>query len=278
MINLLAIIKRFRVQLLFMLLMVIGFIFTLQSNSYPKTSFINSANAITGGTYSVVADIDSYFSLQSENEELAKENAYLRSMMKSSLTNVNGDYVQISDSLYRQKYVYRVAEVVSNTVNFRDNYITLDLGSNDGITEEMGVISPRGVVGVVRDVSPNFCTVVSFLHTNLSISCKIKPNGNHGYLKWTGKNITEAEIVDILVTTEVNEGDSVVSSGRSSLFPEGIFLGKIINVEEDLENQMQRIKVKLDITFNALNKVYIIQNLFKEEIKELQKTQVVSHD
>lgn len=278
MINLLAILKRFRVQLLFLALMVIGFVFTVQSNSYPKTSFVNSANALTGGAFSMVADIDSYFSLKEVNNELAKENAHLRSKMKSSLTKVNGDYVQISDTLYRQKYIYRVADVVSNTVNFRDNYITLNLGSNDGVTKEMGVISSRGVVGIVRDVSPNFCSVVSFLHSKVSISCKIKPNGNYGHLKWDGKSMNEAVIGDILVTTKVAEGDSVVSSGLSSLFPEGLYLGEIIKVEEDLENQTQRINVALDIEFNALDKVYIIQNLFKEEIKKLQKDQGVTND
>lgn len=259
--------------MLFILLMGIAFIITLQQKNYQKSEFINSANSISGGTFSAVSSIGDYLDLKTINQDLASENAMLRSQLKSSLQVVNGEYVQIDDTLYRQKYVYRVASVISNSINRQNNYLTLNLGKKDGVFEEMGVISPRGVVGVVRAVSDNYCTVLSFLHPMSSISCKILNTGNTGYLEWNNKEINKAELGGIIITTKVNEGDSVVTSGLSSLFPEGIFLGVISKVEKDLANQSQKIDVDLEIDFSVLNKVYIVENLHKEEILELQKNE-----
>lgn len=273
MINLIAILKRFYVQILYILLMVFGFTITIQQKNYQNAKFVNSANAISGGTYSAFTNMGSYFGLKSKIEELAIENANLRSQLPTSLKRVNGEYVQINDTLYRQKYVYRVASVISNSLNRRNNYITLDLGEGDGVMEEMGVISSTGVVGVVRSVSENFSTVLSFLHPSTSVSCKIKSSGVTGYLKWSEGNIDEAKISDVLITTPVSVGDTVVTSGLSSLFPEGLFLGVITDVQDGDENQSQKIKVKLNIQFNSLNKVYIVENLFKNEILDLKKGQ-----
>lgn len=273
MINLFAILKRFYVQILYILLMVLGFTITIQQKNYQNAKFVNSANAISGGTYSAFTDMGSYFGLKSKIEELALENAELRSQLPTSLKRVNGEYVQINDSLYHQKYIYRVADVISNTLHKRNNYITLDLGEKDGIMEEMGVISSKGVVGVVRAVSPNFSTVLSFLHPSSSVSCKIKSTGVTGHLKWTQGSSEEAEISDVLITTKVNTGDTVVTSGLSSLFPEGLFLGVITDVKDGAENQSQNILVKLNIEFNKLNKVYVVENLFKKEILDLENKQ-----
>lgn len=273
MINLFAILKRFYVQIMYILLMVLGFTITIQQKNYQNAKFVNSANAISGGAYSAFTDMGSYFGLKSKINDLALENANLRSQLPSSLKRVNGDYVQINDSLYHQKYVYRVANVISNSLNKQNNYITLDLGEKDGVIEEMGVISSKGVVGVVRAVSPNYSTVLSFLHPSSSVSCKIKSTGVKGYLEWNKESSITAEMRDVLITTKVSVGDTVITSGNSSLFPEGLFLGVITDVQDGEENQSQKISVKLNIQFDRLNKVYVVENLFKKEILELENGQ-----
>lgn len=271
MINIYIIFKRFHLQILFGVLVLIGLILTIQQNNYQRTKFINSANSISGGTYSAINNIESYFNLKSINKNLQEENAELRANLTTSLKRINGDYFTIDDTLYNQKYIYRVAEAVSNSYTNPNNYITLNLGENDGVIEEMGVISPKGVVGIVGAVSDNFCTVISFLHPKTEISCKLKSSGVSGFLKWSGKDIFKAVINDIPITTRIREGDSILTSGHSSVFPAGIFIGTIESSDSDLDNQMQHIVVHLNIDYSSLNKVYIVENLFKSEIEELHK-------
>ena len=263
--NLLTVLQRFHVQLLFVVLMVIGLLITIHQKNYQRVAFVNSANTISGGTISTFSDISYYFSLKEVNDVITRENALLRSQSPNSLRKINGDYVQIDDTLYRQKYIYKVASVIGNTVTRRNNYITIDLGEKDGVSPEMGVISSKGVVGVVKSVSENYATVLSFLHPNSSVSCKMNSNGIYGSLQWTKDKIDEAFIKGVLVTTKVNDGDSILTSGLSSLFPQGLHLGNIISVKEDAETQSQIIKVKLNIQFNSLRKVYVVENLFKKE-------------
>lgn len=271
--NLIAIIQRFHVQFLFIGLMIIGLVLTIKQKNYQKVAFVNSANSISGETFSMVSGMTSYFNLKNVNQLLAIENARLRGLIPSSLEKINDDYIQIQDTLYHQKYIYRVANVIGNTVTRQSNYITINLGTKDGIEEEMGVISSDGVVGIVKSVSENYATVLSFLHPNSSISCKMKSSGIYGHLQWTKNKIDEAYINGVLITTKVNDGDSVVTSGLSSLFPEGLYLGEISSIENNLETQSKKITVKLNIQFNSLRKVYVVENLYKKEILELQNAQ-----
>lgn len=252
-------------------MVLIGFILTIQQGRYQRTKFVNSANSISGGTYSVINNIENYFNLKYVNQNLQNENALLREKVITSLKRINGDYFSIDDTLFKQKYVYKVAEAVRNSYKNPNNYITLNLGLNDGIVEEMGVIAPKGIVGMVGAVSDNFCTVISFLHPKTEISCKLSSNGVSGFLKWSGKDISKAIINDIPITTRIQEGDSVLTSGHSSVFPAGIFIGTIESFESDLVNQMQHIVVNLNIDYSSLNKVYVVENLFKYEIEELYK-------
>ncbi len=271
MINILAILKRFHLQILFGLLLLLGISLTLQQKNYQRTKFINSANYISGGIYSSINSIEDYLNLKEVNTELQSENAILRSELISSLKKINGYYYQFNDTLYNQKYVYRIADVISNNYSSPSNYITLNMGSNDGIIEEMGVISPSGVVGMVGAVSNNYSTVISFLHPKTVISCKLKSNGVSGLLQWTGGDISKAQIKDIPITTRIMQGDSVLTSGYSSVFPGGVYMGKIKSFKKDLETQTQRIIVDLNIDFSSLNKVYVVENLYKTELEELNK-------
>ena len=271
MINLLALFKKYNVQLLFILLEAAGFILVFNFKNYHKASFINSANEISGGTFSAVQNVGKYFSLSEQNNLLSEENARLRAQIPSGLKALNGDYYQVKDTLFKQRYIFRVANVVSNSTHKPQNYLTLDLGRNDGIMSDMGVIAPGGVVGVVGAVSNNYCTVMSFLHPKMDLSCKIKRNSASGWLKWQGGDYQFAQIKDVPITTKVYEGDTIVTSGYSSIFPAGIVLGTVVKVSDNEENQTQGIKVALDINFNALGKVYIVENLFKDELDALKK-------
>lgn len=160
MINIFEFLKRFQVQLLFALLFILGLYITSVQKNYQRIKLLNSANSVTGGAFSVVSNISDYINLKSKNQVLALENAKLRAQIPSALRKVNGDYFTISDSLYKQKFIYRVSNVVSNNYTSPSNIITLDLGREDGVIEEMGVIAPTGVVGIVGAVTEHYCSVI----------------------------------------------------------------------------------------------------------------------
>jgi rod shape-determining protein MreC len=183
---------------------------------------------------------------------------------------VNDQYI-VNDTVYRQKYTYTSAKVVNNSTNRRDNYLTLDKGSKQGIRNNMAVISSTGVVGVVKDVSDNFCTVISLLHSDLTISSKLKKDGSFGPLNWDGVNFSVATLSDIPTHVRLKEGDTVVTSQYSKMFPENIMIGTVQSYYTEPMKPFYTVKVNLSTDFKKLTYVYIVQNKLREEQEALEK-------
>src|SRR3989344_9482666 len=163
--NLLVFITKNYFFFLFLLLETFCIYILVQNNKFQRASFVNSSNKVSASILSTSENVQHYFYLKTENERLAKENAELHShdLLSFSML-INGQYI-INDTVYKQKYTYTNATVVNNSTNRRNNYLTLDKGSKQGITNKMGVTSSSGVVGIVENVSENFCTVKSLLHS-----------------------------------------------------------------------------------------------------------------
>ncbi len=255
---------------LFLLLEFFAFFFIVKSNYYQQSVIINSANSISGGIYKTYDNITDYFSLKITNGMLAEENAKMRNLQKSSFIRTNNSVFSVDDTLYRQQYEYTSANIISNTFNRVNNYITLNKGYNHGIRKEMGVISSQGVVGIVKDVSANFCTVTSVLHSKSKISAKIKKNNYIGTLVWEGGNYRIATLKDIPSHVKISFGDTIVTSGYSLIFPGGISIGTIYYYDVNKGNNFYDIKVKLSTDFNKISYVYVIKSLLKDELEALQ--------
>ncbi|MFT6747456.1 MAG: rod shape-determining protein MreC [Glaciecola sp.] len=258
------------VLILFTFLQVISLVVIFQGKNYHRSVFINSINSVTGGTFSLISDYKQYFKLKDDNLSLAMENADLMAVLPSSIQIVNAEYLVVSDSLYRQKYMFRCAQVVDNSVNKKDNFFVLNLGYKDGMMEEMGVVTGNGVVGMIVQVSAHYSKAISFLNSNTRVSCKVKRNDAAGILYWDGINSKSALLEDLPLTTEIVVGDTVMTSGYSSIYPKGIMVGIINEVTEDAEKQMLDIKIALTLDYNTLNHVYVIEYLDKDELKELK--------
>jgi rod shape-determining protein MreC len=271
--NLFSILYKYHVTLVFVVLEVFAVILIFQGKSHHRNSFISSANALTGNTYQVIQNVSSYTNLREVNEALANENATLRKLLPSSLQRLNEDFVVVNDTVYRQQYTYRPGRVVNNTIYKKNNFLTVNLGEQDGILPEMGVITPKGVIGFVGAVSDNFCTVVSFLNSKANVSVKIKANGAAGTLYWDATSPNKAVMSDVPLTTQVEEGDTIITSGYSSIYPAGIPVGIVNEYEVAPEKQMRLIRVSLFEDFNTLDYVYVVENLLKTEMEELQEEQ-----
>lgn len=255
---------------LFLLLEFFAFIFIVKSNYYQQSVFINSANAISGGIYKTQSNITNYFSLKTINKMLAEENARLRNSQKSSFSAINNKTFVINDTLYKQQYEFTEATIISNTFNRINNYLTLNKGYDQGIRKEMGVITSQGVVGIIKDVSPNFSTVTSVLHSKSKISAKIKKNNYIGTVVWEGGDYRTATLKDIPTHVKILSGDTIVTSGYSMIFPGGIPIGTIYLYNINKGNDFYDIKIRLTTEFNKISNVYVIKSLMKEELDSLK--------
>lgn len=269
--NLLHFIVRFHFTILFVAFELVCMLMLVNYNNYQKSQFLNSSNAISGDVYEKVSSITDYLSLVKTNEELSKENVRLSNLLPSSYLFSADSSFLYKDTLYQQQYIYRSAKIINNSVNKQLNYITLNKGRVNGIEPDMGVVTANGVVGVVKSVSENYSSVISLLNSRLKVSAMIKKNNYFGSLSWNGKDYRKARLLDIPFHVKVRKGDTIVTSGFSSTFPEGLLLGVIDKVLTSSGSNFQEVEVLLSNDFKSLSYVKVIGYLMKNERLELEE-------
>jgi rod shape-determining protein MreC len=255
---------------LFVLLELICIFLITQSNGYQGSVILNSANNVSGNFYKAISSSKDYFNLKDENDRLAAENAMLYRRMRDAYDIIPLNVKTVKDTLYRQQYSYISGKVVNNTTNRRSNYITLNIGKDQGVVEGMGVFCPMGIVGVVKNTSSNFSSCMSFLHKDVMFNCKLKRDGTYGPLKWEGDDYRYAYMYDIPTHADIRKGDSIVTSSLSGLFPEGLPVGIIETSERKGGESTYTLKVRLSTDFRKVNHVYILNNLLKVERDTLE--------
>jgi len=269
--NLFSFLLRHNAFILFIFLEIISVVLIIQNNNYHQSAFINSSNAVSGKIFSVYSGLMEYLKLRDENRQLANENAELRNQLRSSFYNNSFQQVGVTDSSYRQMYTYIPAKVVYITTNKINNYITIDKGSLAGVKPKMAVIGTDGIVGIVKDVSENFSSVISLLHKDFRISARVGTGGNLGSLSWDGKNPEFAQLNEIPKQIKITVGDKVYTSGSSLKFPENILIGTIAKFSSSTADNFYDIEVKLSTNFRGLSYVYVVNNLMKDELEKLEK-------
>ena len=237
----------------------------VNSNNYQGSIIINSTNQITGSFNLAATNFSNYLALGHSNEQLLLENTQLLNQQNSSfsITDTNFYY---KDSVYK----YAGAKVVSNSVNKRNNYIVLNKGRKHGIRNDMGVFGINGIIGTIIGVSENFSTVMSILHKDTKISAKIKKNNQLVNLIWDGSNYQLGVLTDVPSHLDLIYGDTIITSGHSFIYPEGILIGTVENYYQNTGESFNRANVKFSTDFNTLFFVYIVDHLQKQELMELQ--------
>lgn len=260
---------KYHVFLLFIILEVIAFTLLFNRNYYQRSKFISYAEKVSGNYYSKVFKWREYFSLKEENERLASENVYLKNKLQAYQDSDESLYFGVTDTIYKQHYYYLDAKIINNSINKQHNFITLNKGSNLGIEPEMAVVSEKGIVGVVTTVSENFSTVISLLHTDLRVSAKLKKNNYFGSLSWDGSDYSKVILTEIPYHVDVSKGDTIISSGYSTIFPEGELIG-FVDEFVVKDGNFYTITVKLSNDFKSLIFVKVISNLKKNEQLNLE--------
>ena len=217
-----------------------------------------------GNIFSVYSNITDYFSLKKENDLLAEENARLHNKLSNSLY-YSDTTQEFQDTLYR----FVPAKIVSNSINKPNNFIIIDKGKNDSLQKEMGVISSNGVVGIIIGVSNNYSVVMSLLHQNTRLSARIKKSGQLVNLIWPGIDYHTGKIIDIPSHVHLSPGDTVITSGNSLIFPEGILIGTVQDQEINEGQELGQARLRFSTDFGTLQHVYVIMNKGKKEQTDL---------
>ncbi len=267
--NLWLFISKYNAFFLLVIFFTISLILLIRNNSYQHATVWNSSNQIVGNAYERVNEFSSYLVLGKTNDSLAAENARLRNLLKSSFYDDSIRQVTVKDSVLKQQYTYTIARVINNSVHQKNNYLTINRGNKHGIKKGMGVITSSGIVGIVLNVSENFSSIRSLLHTETKISASV--DGNIGSLVWGEENYDSrfALLKDIQSHLTVKRGARVVTS-EFSLFPQGTNIGHVSDSGTRDGNSALSIQVKLDTDFAKLQYVYVIINLFSEEQLSLE--------
>ena len=261
--------------LLFLLLEAISLTLIVRYNNFQRVRFLNSSNRITAGIYEQFNAISSFFYLQKTNAELAAENARLRNQLEQfrQKTIPTDSIGFLSDSLKAAnlQFEFIPSKVVNNSVIKQYNYITINKGLQDGVKPDMGIIGPNGVVGIITNVSKNYATGPTILNKRWKVSAKIKRSNYFGSLAWEGVNMHYASLNEIPFHVKMEIGDTIVTSGYSSVFPEGIPVGVIEKFDHASGHNFFDISVRLLTNFPNLSFVEVVKNNNVDELNYIQK-------
>ena len=245
----------------FVFLLIFSFFFIKSQSFYHETKLNSFKTSLSGKLFQLNSLFKEYISLVEKNEALFEENKKLKEIILNKKT------FKYSSNTENNKYEIINAKIIKNDIKSSRNFIILNKGKKDGVKKEMGVISPKGIVGIVSSVSEHYSNVISVLNRDLSINAKHKKSNAFGSLNWNGVNPERLQLFDIASINILNVGDTIITGGMSTYFPEDILIGRIIDYAITKENGYYDIEVELSNNIGNLNKVYIIDNKHKDEIK-----------
>lgn len=278
--RLIEFLQRFGKILLFLLLEVTSLALVFTRNNNHRAISQGFLLEVSGSLQKTNNSIFSYFNLRTENERLLSENSRLDSQLVRLNTELDtyrfcypegSHYTTVPDSLLASSGFYFLpARAINNSVDKSYNYITLDKGSRNGVREGMGIISPDGIVGMVTHVSKNYSLALSMLNKKFRVSAKLLHNQNVGTMGWDGQKPTQGILMYIPQTSEIAIGDTVVSSGYSTLFPENFFIGTVSGFDTREQDGFFHIRVDLSVDFRSLGNVYLVGHIQRPEIDSLE--------
>jgi rod shape-determining protein MreC len=236
------------------------------NSTFHNAAFFNTSNNIVASIFGLREGVYQYFNLVNENDNLAKENAFLRDLLSQQTYEIaEADSLLVPSEDTVIQYAYIPAKVINNSTMKINNYLTIDKGRNDGLEPGMGAIGSFGVVGVVKTVSNNYATLYSLLHGEMQISSLLSRLGVFCTTKWDGIDPLYAKLLYIPRHVELQEGDTITTSGYNAIFPEGIPIGRIRSFDIQENETFYNIDIELSSNFQSLSHVYLISNYYRQE-------------
>lgn len=266
--NLLRFLIRYYPLILFLVFEILAIIFISRSSSFHSARIYKVKHVILGGINRKYDNISTYLSLAKENKALTEENVKLYNSLPGSYFNPSNRFKP--DTSDDKKFVFLGARVINNSTNKQYNFLILNKGKKQGIEPEMAVISDHGIVGMVKETTDNFSSVISVLNREFFPNAMIKRNRYFGYIEWPGRRYDKVVLKEIPLHVNVRIGDTIITSGHSAIFPEGILVGTVESFKPE-EGIFYEITVKLSTDYKNLTDVILIKNLMKEEQLKLEE-------
>jgi len=274
--NVFLFIRKYSNFLFFLLLQITALGFLFRYNKYHEAAFMNVAGEFTGSLNQRYSKVAYYFRLNKINEQLAAENLRLNQLIRENYEKADAsgksvmDTVQTDSLRVIRKYTWLGAKVVGSTVNTQVNFMTIHRGLLEDVRPNMGVVSPQGIVGTVVNVSDHYASVMTLLHRQYKVVVKMQNSGERGTVEWDGLSPLFVTLKDIPKSAKLKEGDSIVTSPTSSLFPGNLMVGTIAEIMDDKSSNFYTLKVKPATNFFTIEYVYVIANSQFIEQKRLE--------
>ena len=278
--NIFLFIRRYFTFLSFLLLQVFSIILLSKASKTHESFFASTANEVTGNIDKRYSDLRGYFGLRETNRLLVEENARLKNLQPSNLLSPDNSKKMVTDTLIKdsvgqtRKFTYLPARVIGNTLTLQTNFLTLERGSNQGVTKGMAVTGPQGIVGVVVETTQNFSRVMSLLHRNSKVSAMLKKDNNAGSIEWDGVDPSYLVLRNVTKSAKVAKGDTVVTSTYSANFPSNLVIGTVAGITAESSSNFYTLKVKTATNFFSIQYVYLIENVRYAEQLQLETNPV----
>lgn len=280
--NLLDFLIRYSAGFVLIIYVLISSVLLLDNNPYQQSVYLTSANSVSAAVLRALSAATGYFHLKDINDDLQERNALLEMELIELRSQVRNLEMQLPDTTAPQPALehidFVVARVISNSIAQPRNFITINRGSSDGIRPGQGVIDQNGLVGVVNVVSSHAARVISVLNPDVKYSCKLRDSEFFGSLVWEGGDPRYAVLSELPRHVQYNVGDTIVTSGFSTMFPEGIIVGVVEGEAKNLSGSFVSLKIRLTTNFSQINTVRVITNDMAEEITNLELSDNLSAD
>lgn len=254
---------------LFVVLLMVCGVLIVQYNQQQRIIYFHSKGLAAGYIERKIDWAGDYYRLRREVNKVQRKNIELM----QQLDNARYNNALLNDSLVQDStlpmYDFIPANVISNSIINSDNYIRLNRGTDHGVQSGMGVLSDNGVVGIVRYVSSSFCSVMSVLHSQSRIKAAVKGSGYFGTLVWRGDDSQHLNLAAIPKHADIEEGDTVITSGYSQIFPKDIPIGVVTDASVEPGENFYDIRVRLYTDMGRLRYAYIADHLMKNQHQQL---------
>jgi len=257
---------------LFLFLETISLGLLVNNNEFQKSSLFSVSNNLSGTVNILFSNISEYFSLRKTNSVLIEEMARLHSRIPEAFYVTDKNVFYKKDSIVRLEYKYISAKVISNSTNKRNNFLMINKGSRHGIVNHMGVIIGNNVVGQVVGVSPHFSWIMSLLNKDSRVSGKFKKNDQLVNVEWDGINYRIGQLKEIPKHIRMVKGDTIITSGNSDIFPQGLMIGNISDFTIATDENFNYGQIFFSTDFNSLGYVEVVVDLMRQEKEALKSS------
>ena len=250
----------------------ISFLFSWR-NSYHNSTFLASSNAVSAGFFDFKYDVISYFNLREINEDLQKENSFLKEKTLNKELILGKRFVKIDDTLFYKQYKFQEAKIINSQFKFSENNLLINKGKLNGIEPKMGFIGTKGIFGIVDQVSDHYSSVKPLINDKFGLKVIHQKTNTWGDFHWvpSKNNYRTAFINNMPIYTKVAEKDDIITSGSDGIFPYGLKVGHVLSIEKDIEQQTLKIIIEIEEDYSRAYVGFVVKNLLKDEINLLKK-------